>query len=114
MLKLCLSGEFFRFPLGLVCSPEGADNEEGGGDADAGVSDVEGRPGVLTDVEVEEIGYGAQQDAVGEIAENAACEQSKGNSRKIVQPMLGFLRQGIADQENNDCRKRDRREPDEE
>ena len=103
----------FFCPLRPPCTREGAEDEQGGGDADTGVGNVERWPCVLLDVEMEKIGHGTVQDAVGQIAEDAAREEAERDPCETIQVMLALPCSGIADQEEDDYCKSDRCEPNE-
>ena len=63
---------------------EGGPEEEGYGEDDGGVGDVEGGPVVLADVEVEEVNDVAVEDAVGDVAEDAGEDESGGQAGEVV------------------------------
>ena len=60
--------------------PQGRKQVEPDGDADGGVSDVERRPVVRADMEVEKVSDPAKFDAVDEIAENAADHEAESDA----------------------------------
>src|ERR1700722_10713971 len=54
---------------------EDVENDEGGADGDGGVGDVEGGIVVAAEADFEEVGDGAVEDAVGDVAGRATEEQ---------------------------------------
>ena len=63
---------------------EGGPEEEGDGDDDGGVGDVEGGPVVLAEVEIEEVDDVAETDAVRDVAEDAGEDQRGGETGEFV------------------------------
>src|SRR5262245_58422751 len=61
---------------------EEVDQQQDGADGDGGVSDVESGIGVGAEQQLEEIGDGAMDDAVGDVARGSAEEQREASGRK--------------------------------
>jgi alpha-L-rhamnosidase len=73
----------FLFAFAERCPEEEADGDDYGG-----VSDIEGGPVVLADVEIEEVDDVAEADAVGDVAEDAGENECGGETGELVG---GFL-----------------------
>ena len=86
-----------RSPLPRIA--EGIDHEAGHGDADAGIGDVKGRPGIgEADMEIEEekIDHVSVEESIGEIAQNPGQEQAKRDASPRI------ARSRTREQENHD------------
>src|SRR4051812_19037557 len=79
------SSSVFHFPRLRFRRLERLPEIENHADADARIGDVERRVDVATKVQVDEINHMAVQQAVDEVADNAAAEQAE---RDLREPLL--------------------------
>ena len=73
----------------VLVEEEDVDDDEGGSDGDGGVSDVEGGPVIAAEPDLEEVGDGAVDDAIGNVAGGAAEEQRQAGGGQRAAAVTG-------------------------